>query len=161
MPIEQHAAIVPVEAALEVGIEPTFHHDAEHFYLDHSEPAHNDSEWSSEDSSSSHEDDKVQATSASSRVLINVYSAYSQLQQKTQYVVLSSNCNVHITWFTLALTEHMEIAVDVTYDMQVCILRGMHNFLPLLMLICFGNITLPLHLRNHRNGWSMFSMSPM
>jgi len=154
MSIEQHAAIVPVEVALEVGIKPTFHHDAEHPYLDHSEPAH-------KDSSSSHEDDEVQATSASSRASINVYSAYSRLQQQTQYVVLSSNCNVHITWFTLALAEHMEIAVDVTYDMQVCILRGMHNFLPLLMLICFGNIALPLRLRNHRNGWSMFFMSPM
>lgn len=86
MPIAQRAAILPVEAALEVGIGPTFHHDAEHSmipYLDHLEPAHDDSGWSSEDNSSS-SDEEAQATPALSRPSTNVYSAYSRLQQWTQ-----------------------------------------------------------------------------
>ena len=83
-PTEQRAAILPVEAALEVGFEPTSHHDSEYLtapYLDHSEPVHYDSEWSSDDSNSSIEDE---ATPTSSRPSINVYSAYSRLQQRTQ-----------------------------------------------------------------------------
>ena len=59
MPIEQRAAILPVEAALEVGFEPTSHHDSEYLtapYLDHSEPAQYDSEWSNDDSDSGIED---------------------------------------------------------------------------------------------------------
>jgi len=86
MPIAQRAAILPVEAALEVGVGPTFQHDAEHSmipYLDHSELAHNDSGWSSEDNSSS-SDEEPQATPALSRPSTNVYLAYSQLQQRTQ-----------------------------------------------------------------------------
>ena len=86
MPIARCAAILPVEAALEVGVGPTFHHDAEDLmipYLDHSELAHDDSGWSSEDSSSS-SDEEVQATPALSRPSTNVYSAYSQLQQWMQ-----------------------------------------------------------------------------
>ena len=86
MPIARRAAILPVEAALEVGIRPTFHHDTEDLmipYLDHSEPAHNDSRWSSEDSSSS-SDEEIQATPALSRPSTNVYSAYLQLQQWMQ-----------------------------------------------------------------------------
>ena len=159
MPTERRAAVLPVEAALEVGIEPTFHHDAEHStmpYFDHSELAREDSEWDTEDSSSSSENED---TPTSSRTSINVYSAYSHLQQKTQYVVLSSNSNVHTTCFTLALARHVEITIDVTYGMQVCILHGMHNFLPSLKLICFGNIPLQLYVRNHRDRRSMFSMS--
>ncbi|KIM65042.1 hypothetical protein SCLCIDRAFT_23137 [Scleroderma citrinum Foug A] len=57
---QQCAAILPVEAALEVGVEPTSHHDSEYLttpYLDHLEPAHYDSGWSSEDSNSSIGDD--------------------------------------------------------------------------------------------------------
>ena len=84
MPIEQRAAILPVEAALEVGFEPTSHHDSEYLtapYLDHSEPAQYDSEWSNDDSDSGIEDE---ATPTSSRPSINVYSAYSRLQQRTQ-----------------------------------------------------------------------------
>ena len=86
-PIERCAAILPVEAALEVGFEPTSHHDSEYLmtpYLNHSEPAHYDNGWSSEDSNSSIEDEEAPATPTSSRPLINVYSAYSQLQQRTQ-----------------------------------------------------------------------------
>ena len=76
-----------------------------------------------------------------------------------QYIVLSSNSNVHATWFTLALAEHVEITVNMTYGMQVCILHGMHNFLPSLKFICFGNIPLQLYVRNHKDRRSMFSMS--
>ena len=82
MPIEQDAANLPVEAALEVGIRSTFHHDAEDSvipHLEHSELAHNDSGWSSEDNRSS-SDEEAQASSILSRPLINVYSMYSQLQ---------------------------------------------------------------------------------
>ena len=84
--VEQCAAILPVEAVLEVGSMPAFHHDGEHAmvpYLDHSGPAHDDNEWDSEDSSSS-SDEELQATPALSRTSANVYSAYSQLQQRTQ-----------------------------------------------------------------------------
>ena len=84
-PIEQRAAILPVEAALEVGIEPTFHHDAEQMipYPDHCEPAHDDNGWSSEDDGSS-SDEEPQATPTLSTASANVYSAYSRLQQRTQ-----------------------------------------------------------------------------
>ena len=85
-PIEQRAAILPVEAALEMGVGSTFHHDAEDSmipHLDHSEPAHDDSRWSSEDNSSS-SDEEAQASPALSRPSTNVYSAYSQLQRWTQ-----------------------------------------------------------------------------
>ena len=97
MPIEQCAAILNVEAALEVGIEPTFHHDTEHMipYLDHSELTHNDSRWSSEDDSSS-SDEEAQAIPALSRTSANVYSAYSQLQQWTWQVVLFSHCDLNV-----------------------------------------------------------------
>ena len=87
MPIEQCAAILPVEAAWEVGIEPTSHHDSKYLttpYLNHSEPAHYDSRWSSEDSNSSIGDEEAPATPTSSRPSINVYSAYSRLQQRMQ-----------------------------------------------------------------------------
>ena len=82
----ERAAILPAEAALEVGVGSTSHHDDDHSMLphpDHSEPAHDDSEWSSEDDSSSSEEE-AQATPVSSRPSANVYSAYSQLQQRTQ-----------------------------------------------------------------------------
>ena len=85
MPIER-AAILPAEAALEVGIGSTSHRDDDHSmlpHLDHSEPAHDDSKWSSEDDSSSSEEE-AQATPISSRPSTNVYSAYSWLQQRTQ-----------------------------------------------------------------------------
>ena len=85
MPIEQDAAILPVEAALEVGIGSTFHHDAEDSvipHLEHSDLAHNDCGWSSEDNSSS-SDEEAQASSVLSRPLTNVYSMYSQLQWQT------------------------------------------------------------------------------
>ena len=84
--IEQRAVILPIEAALEVGSTPTFHHDDEHPmvpYLDHSGPAHDDSEWDSEDSSSSGYEE-FQATPTLSRTSANVYSVYSRLQQRTQ-----------------------------------------------------------------------------
>ena len=79
-PTEQRAAPLSVEAALEVGTVPTFPHDDEQSitpYPNHLELSDDDSGWSSED-----EDD--QATPPSSRGLINVYSAYSWLQQRTQ-----------------------------------------------------------------------------
>ena len=84
--IEQRAAILPVEAALEVGSMPTFHHDAEHsmvLYLNHLGPALDDSRWNSEDSSSS-SDEEFQATPTLSRTSANVYSAYLWLQQRMQ-----------------------------------------------------------------------------
>ena len=84
MPIER-AVILPAEAALEVGVGSTFHHDDEHSmlpHLDHSELAHDDSKWSSEDDNSSSEEE-AQVTPAS-RPSANVYSAYSRLQQRTQ-----------------------------------------------------------------------------
>ena len=80
MPTEQHAAPLSVEAVLEVGTVPTFPHDDEQSitpYLDHPEPSDNDSEWISED-------EEGQSTPASSRGLMNVYLAYSWLQQQMQ-----------------------------------------------------------------------------
>ena len=77
---EQHAAPLSVEAVLEVGTVPTFPHDDEQSitpYLDHPEPSDNDSEWISED-------EEGQSTPASSRGLMNVYLAYSWLQQQMQ-----------------------------------------------------------------------------
>ena len=86
MPIEQHAATLPVEAALEVGVGSTFHHDAEDSmipHLDHSEPARDDSGWSSEENSLS-SDEETQASPVLSRPSTNVYSAYSWLQRWMQ-----------------------------------------------------------------------------
>ena len=80
MPTEQRAAPLSVEAALEVGAVPTFPHDNEQPiapYPDHAEPSDDDSGWSSED-------EEGQAIPPSSRGSINVYSAYSWLQQRTQ-----------------------------------------------------------------------------
>ena len=80
IPTEQRAAPLSVEAALEVGAVPTFPHDDEQPiapYPDHAEPSNDDSGWSSED-------EEGQAIPPSSRGSINVYSAYSRLQQRTQ-----------------------------------------------------------------------------